>query len=96
MIPENRTPTHPGVILRDEFLQPLGITQVELADHLEVPVQRINEIVRGKRGITPATAWLLAGAFDTSPEFWLNLQQNYDLAINRPESIARPLRKAVG
>jgi addiction module HigA family antidote len=93
MIPENRIPSHPGVVLQSEFLEPLGITQVELAEHLEISVQRINEIVRGKRGITPMTAWLLAGAFETTPEFWLNLQQNYDLALNRPESLSPPLRK---
>lgn len=85
MIPENRIPTHPGEILLEQFLEPLGVTQVQLAGHLGVPVQRINEIVRGKRGITPATAWLLALAFDTTPEFWLNLQANHDLARNRPD-----------
>ncbi|HEX2164012.1 MAG TPA: HigA family addiction module antitoxin [Thermoanaerobaculia bacterium] len=62
MLPENRLPTHPGEILRDQFLEPLGLTQVALAEHLGVPVQRINEIVRGKRGVTPETAWLLAQA----------------------------------
>ncbi len=85
MIPENRIPTHPGEILLEQFLEPLGVTQVQLAEHVGVPVQRINEIVRGKRGITPATAWLLSLAFDTTPEFWLNLQANHDLARNRPE-----------
>jgi len=63
MLPENRIPTHPGEILRDQFLEPLGLTQVALAQHLDVPVQRINEIVRGKRGVTSETAWFLAGAF---------------------------------
>jgi addiction module HigA family antidote len=85
MIPENRIPTHPGEVLLEEFLIPLGITQVSFAAHIGVPVQRINEIVRGKRGITPETAWLFAGALDTSPEFWLNLQSNYDLARFRPK-----------
>jgi antitoxin HigA-1 len=60
MIPENRIPTHPGVILSQEFLAPLGISQVAFAAHLGVPVQRINELVRGKRGITPETAYDLA------------------------------------
>ena len=91
MIPENRIPTHPGEILREEFLAPLGITQVELASHLGIPVQRINEIVNGKRGITPATAWLLADAFATTPEFWLRLQENRDLALSRPEKPVRSL-----
>jgi addiction module HigA family antidote len=85
MIPENRIPTHPGEILLEEFLKPLGLTQVALARHLNVPTQRINEIVRGKRGVTPETAWLLSQAFGTSPQFWLNLQMNYDLVANRPD-----------
>ncbi|HLG01734.1 MAG TPA: HigA family addiction module antitoxin [Acidimicrobiia bacterium] len=84
MLPRKRTPTHPGEILSEEFLKPLGLTQVALADHLDVPVQRINELVRGKRGVTPETAWLLAGAFGTTPEFWLNLQSNHDLVRARP------------
>jgi addiction module HigA family antidote len=77
-------PTHPGEILREEFLMPLGQTQVALAEHLGIPVQRINELVRGTRGVTPETAWLLAQALDTTPEFWLNLQAAYDLAMHRP------------
>ena len=84
MIPENRIPTHPGVILSQEFLGPLGISQVAFAAHLGVPVQRINELVRGKRGITPETAWLLSQALNTTPEFWINLQAAYDLARSRP------------
>lgn len=84
MIPENRIPTHPGVVLSQEFLGPLGISQVAFAAHLGVPVQRINEIVRGKRGITPETAWLLSQALNTTPEFWINLQAAYDLARSRP------------
>ena len=84
MIPDNRLPTHPGQILSEEFLIPMGLTQVALAGHLVVPVQRVNEIVRGKRGITAETAWLFSQAFGTSPEFWINLQANYDLARTRP------------
>ena len=94
MLPENRIPTHPGEILREQFLEPLGLTQVALAAHLGVPVQRINEIVRGKRGVTPETAWLLSQAFDTTPEFWIGLQANHDLAGNRPERAIPRLRKA--
>jgi addiction module HigA family antidote len=86
MIPENRIPTHPGVILSQEFLAPLGISQVALAEHLGVSVQRVNELVRGKRGITPETAWLLSQALNTTPEFWVNLQSAYDLARSRPET----------
>ena len=85
MIPENRIPTHPGEILREEFLEPLGVPQTALAEKLHISVQRINEIVNGKRGITPETAWLFAGAFGTTPEFWTNLQAAHDLALARPE-----------
>lgn len=91
MIPENRIPTHPGVILKEEFLIPLGLTQVALAKHLGISTQRINELIRGKRGVTPETAWLLAGALETTPQFWLNLQTNYDLALNRPNQVIQPL-----
>lgn len=94
MIPSNRTSTHPGVILLKEFLEPLGQSQKALADHLGVPIQRINEVVRGKRGVTPETAWLLGEAFNTSPEFWLNLQAAYDLSVSRPESSIKPLSRA--
>lgn len=92
MLPRKRVPTHPREILREDFLKPLSVTQVALAEHLRVPVQRINELVRGKRGVTPETAWLLAGAFGTTPEFWINLQTQHDLAEARP---ARKLRKVV-
>ncbi len=85
MRPRNRIPTHPGAVLKEEFLAPLGQTQAALARHLDVPLQRVNEIVRGKRGVTPATAWLLAQALNTSPEFWLNLQTAHDLAATRPK-----------
>ena len=91
MLPKRRVPTHPGEILSEEFLNPLGLTQVALAEHLGVPIQRINEIVRGKRGVTPETAWLLAGSLGTTPEFWLNLQTNQDLANARPNRRVRQL-----
>ncbi len=93
MQPENRIPTHPGEILREEFLVPLGQTQVALAAHLSVPIQRINELVRGKRGVTPETAWLLSQALDTTPEFWLNLQASHDLAVNKPAWKVRRLKR---
>ena len=83
-------PAHPGEVLQEEFLTPLGITQVALAQHLGVSLQRVNEIIRGKRGISADTAWLLAQALNTSPEFWLTLQATYDLAQTRP---ARPVRR---
>jgi addiction module HigA family antidote len=87
MLPENRTPTHPGEILLEEFLVPMNVSQVAFAAHIGVPVQRVNEIIRGERGITPETAWLFAQALGTSPEFWLNLQSNYDLVRFRPKRI---------
>ena len=93
MQPSRRIPTHPGEILREEFLVPLGLTQVGLAEHLRIPLQRVNELVRGKRGVTPETAWLLSQAFGTTPEFWLNLQASYDLAVSRPERRVRRLRR---
>ena len=92
MIPDKRIPTHPGEILQEEFLIPMNVTQTAFAEHLGVPVQRINEIIRGKRGVTPDTAWLLAQALGTTPEFWLNLQTYFDLALNRPKSAVRRLR----
>jgi addiction module HigA family antidote len=85
MLPENRIATHPGEILKEEFLEPVRITQVALARHIGIPLQRVNEIIRGKRGITPATAWLLAQALGTTPQFWMNLQDAYDLTSKRPK-----------
>ncbi len=84
MLPKNRIPIHPGQILLEDFLKPMGVSQVALAEHLDIPVQRVNELVRGKRGVTPETAWLLAGALGTTPEFWINLQRNHALVRNRP------------
>jgi antitoxin HigA-1 len=78
-IPTHRHPTHPGEMLREEFLIPLGVSQRELADAIQVPFQRVNEIVNGRRGMTPATALRLARFFGVSPEFWMNLQQKWDL-----------------
>ncbi len=94
MLPKNRIPTHPGEILLEDFLKPLGVSQVALAEHLDIPVQRINALVRGKRGVTPETAWLLAGALGTTPEFWINLQANHDLVRNRPKKKVRQLAVA--
>ncbi len=94
MLPKKRIPTHPGEILLEEFLNPLGLTQVALAEHLDVFVQRINELVKGKRGVTPETAWLLSQAFGTTPEFWINLQTAHDLVRARPKHRVRSLRKS--
>lgn len=78
-IPTNRQPTHPGEMLKEEFLVPMNISQRELADAIHVPYQRINELVNQKRGITPSTALRLAKFFGHSADFWLNLQIRCDL-----------------
>ena len=80
-IPTDRQPTHPGEMLREEFLIPMNLTQKELADSIQVPYQRINEIVSGKRGVTPSTALRLAKYFGMSADFWLNLQIKFDLYL---------------
>ena len=74
-------PVHPGEVLREEFLGPLGLTAHALAQALRVPAPRINDIVRERRGVSPDTALRLARHFGTTPEFWLNLQASYDLKI---------------
>ena len=79
MIPKNRRPTHPEEILRFEFLEPLKLTQQQLADAIGVTRVRINEIILGKRSITPDTAFRLAKLFDTTAEFWIGLQNNVDM-----------------
>ena len=84
-VPTNRIPTHPGEMLLEEFLNPMGISQKDLADNIEVPYQRINEIVNGRRGITPSTALRLAKFFDMSPDFWMNLQLRWDLYFARQD-----------
>lgn len=78
-IPTEREPTHPGEMLIEEFLNPMGITQRELADAIHVPYQRVNELANQKRGVTPSTALRLARFFGVSPDFWLNLQMRCDL-----------------
>ena len=93
MRPENRVPAHPGEILLEEFLIPMGVTQVAFAEHIGVPVQRVNQIVRGKRGVSAETAWLFAHAFGTTPDFWMNLQANHDLNANKPSRRIAPLSK---
>ena len=78
-IPKDRVPTPPGEMLLEEFLKPLGMTQTELAERIRVPYVRVNELVNGKRRVTPSTALRLAKAFGTTPEFWLNGQLALDL-----------------
>jgi antitoxin HigA-1 len=79
MIPTHRAPTPPGEILLEEFLEPLGMTQVAAARKMDIPVNRLNEIVRGKRGVTADTALRLAKLLGTTPQFWMNLQAACDL-----------------
>jgi addiction module HigA family antidote len=79
MLPTHRIATHPGQIFLQEFLEPLDLTQAALARVLAIPLNRVNELLRGKRGITPETALLLAGYFKNSAEFWMNLQTAHDL-----------------
>lgn len=91
-VPTHREPTHPGEMLLEEFLVPMDLTQRELADGIRVPYQRVNEIVNGKRGITPSTALRLATFFGNSEGFWMNLQLRWDL-YNAKESEADKLKK---
>ena len=76
-------PIHPGEILMEEFLEPLGVSQYRLAKDISVPPRRINEIVHGKRSITADTALRLARFFGTTERFWLNLQVRYDLEVEK-------------
>jgi antitoxin HigA-1 len=93
-IPKNRPSTHPGEMLREDFLLPMGITQKQLADAIHVPFQRINELVSGKRGLTPSTALRLAKFFGMTPDFWLNLQMKRDLyfAEQKEKDVLRTIK----
>jgi addiction module HigA family antidote len=86
--PRKRPPTHPGEMLLEEFLKPLGLTQTAFALRLGVSYPRLNEIIKGRRSVTPSTALRLARVLGMSPEFWLGLQQDWDLwqAMNGPEA----------
>ena len=81
--PTNRKPTHPGEMLLEEYLKPMGLTQRELADAIFVPYQRINDIVNGRRGITPSNALRLGRFFNTPLDFWMNMQQRWDQFCNQ-------------
>jgi addiction module HigA family antidote len=94
MLPKLRIATHPGTILQEEFLDPMGLSQATLARALRIPLNRVNEMVRGKRGITPQSALLLAEYFENSPEFWMNLQMAHDLSRAREVLRKRPGRTA--
>jgi len=100
-IPTHRTPTHPGEMLLEEFLNPMGLTQRELADAIHVPYQRVNDIVNGRRGITPSTALRLAKYFNMSADFWMNVQLRWDMYFAQQDEVTvletiRPLSPRAG
>lgn len=78
-LPRRRAPTHPGEMLWEEFLRPMGMTQTAFARHVGWTHAKVNELIRGKRGVTPEAALSLADTLGTTPQFWLNLQGNFDL-----------------
>ena len=94
-MPEKIKPVHPGEILREEFLRPMGISQYRLARDIGVQPTRINQIVKGKAGISADTALRLGKYFQMSAQFWLNLQSHYELEITR-DRMKRRLDKEVG
>ena len=94
MLPENRAPTHPGEMLLEEFLKPYGITQKTLADHLDWPYARLNEIINGHRGISAESALAFADVFQMEASFWLNLQYTWNLwHASRHHKKRKPLKK---
>ncbi|MDJ0636995.1 MAG: HigA family addiction module antitoxin [Xenococcaceae cyanobacterium MO_188.B29] len=100
-IPKYRPPTHPGEMLLKEFLEPMQITQQALAQAIGVPYQRVNELVNSKRGITPSTALRLSKFFGNSPDFWLNLQNAWEIyhaqvAEAKQLEKIKPLAKVTG
>ena len=98
-VPTHQPPTHPGEMLLEEFLEPLEMTQTELAERIEVPFQRVNSLVNGRRGLTPDTALRLSRLFGTSPGFWMNHQLRWDLyhaqqASREELERIKPMRRA--
>ena len=93
MSAQKMPPLHPGEVLYEEFIKPMGLSQNQLARELKVPPRRINEIVLGKRGISADTALRLARHFGMSPEFWLGLQADYELDVARDQSEAQITRE---
>ncbi len=99
-LPRNRPPTHPGEMLFEEFIKPLGLTQTELARRLGVSYPRLNEIVKGRRSVTPDTALRLSRVLGMSADFWLGLQMDWDLwhVVKSPEakqiSLLRPISES--
>lgn len=95
MLPKNRVSTHPGEVLYEEFLLPLGLTQTAFARHIGIPPRRISEVIHGKRGVTSEMAWLFSQALGTSAEFWMDLQTLHDLSVARPKRKISLLRPAI-
>lgn len=95
MLPKKRPPTHPGEMLLKEFLEPLEVTQKEFAKHMGWTYARLNEIINGRRNVSADSALALGEALKTGPEFWLNLQRDWDLwhAIDSHQKV-QPLKKA--
>lgn len=92
MLPKHRPPTHPGEMLLKDFLEPMGVTQTQFASHLGWPFARLNEIIRGKRGVTADSALAIGEALKTGPEFWLNLQRDWELwHVNKRHKPVAPL-----
>lgn len=91
-LPTNRPPTHPGDMLLNEFIRPLGITQTELAEWIGVSYPRLNEIIHGKRGVSPDTALRLQQVFGMEAQFWLNLQMTWDLWHAQHSRAAKGIR----
>ncbi|HEY9429255.1 MAG TPA: HigA family addiction module antitoxin [Gemmatimonadaceae bacterium] len=91
--PRNRPPTHPGEMLLEEFIKPLGLRQTELAEWIGVSYPRLSEIIHGKRGVTPDTALRLEQVFGMDAQFWINLQVNWDLYHARHSPKAREIQK---
>ena len=92
MLPTHRIAAHPGEILLTEFLEPAALTQARLAREIGIPLNRVNELIRGKRGMTPETALLLSNYFGNSAEFWMNLQTTHDLSKARQKKPVVPNR----
>ncbi len=92
-IPTHGPPTHPGEILLEDFLKPIGISQMELAKKISVSYPRVNELIHGKRGVTPDTALRLERLFGMEAQFWLNLQLAWDLYHATHSSAAKEIRK---
>lgn len=93
-IPTHRPPTHPGEMLLEEFLNPMGLTERDLADAIHVPYPHVNDIINQRRAITPSNALRLAKFFDMSPDFWMNLQLRWDLyqAKQKDQDILKTIR----